>query len=42
MAANRKSRFRVFPSDLIIAFWVGFFTCLVIVLFLVWVVNHNA
>jgi hypothetical protein len=42
MAAKRKSRLRVFPSDLIIAFWVGFFTCLAIVLFVIWAVNRNA
>ena len=41
MAAKRKSRFRVFPSDLIVAFWVGFGTCLTLVLIAVWAVNNN-
>jgi len=42
MAANgRKSRFRVFPSDLWIAFWIGFGTCGALVLFVVWTVSRN-
>lgn len=41
MAAKRKSRFRVFPSDLIVAFWVGFGTCGALVLFVLWAVNGN-
>jgi hypothetical protein len=40
MMEKRKSRIRVFPSDLWVAFWVGFGTCLALVLFVMWV-SHN-
>jgi hypothetical protein len=40
-AQGRKSRFRVFPSDLIVAFWFGFGTCGALVLFVLWVVSRN-
>jgi hypothetical protein len=36
-AKGRKSRIRVFPSDLWVAYWVGFGSCLALVLVIVWV-----